>query len=111
MIPKEEKLEIIKRGKQFSIGVPKETCLNERRTCIIPDAVQVLVANGHHITIEAGAGEEMCIRDSSCTGWGEFFIRATAARTIAAKIEYQNKDVKTAAQETIDEIEKLGGDG
>lgn len=47
----------------------------------------------------------------SCTGWGEFFIRATAARTIAAKIEYQNKDVKTAAQETIDEIEKLGGDG
>lgn len=47
----------------------------------------------------------------SCTGWGEFFIRATAARTIAAKIEYQNKDVKTAAQETIYEIEKLGGDG
>ena len=57
LIPKEEKLEIIKRGKQFSIGVPKETCLNERRTCITPDAVQVLVANGHHITIEAGAGE------------------------------------------------------
>ena len=47
----------------------------------------------------------------SCTGWGEFFIRTTAARTIAAKIEYQNKDVKTAAQETIYEIEKLGGDG
>ncbi len=57
LIPKEEKLEIIKKGKQFSIGVPKETCLNERRTCITPDAVQVLVANGHHITIEAGAGE------------------------------------------------------
>ena len=47
----------------------------------------------------------------SCTGWGEYFIRATAARTIAAKIEYQKKDVKTATQETIDEIEKLGGDG
>ena len=57
LIPKEEKLEIIKKGKQFSIGVPKETCLNERRTCITPDAVQVLVANGHHIIIEAGAGE------------------------------------------------------
>ena len=35
-----------------------------------------------------------------------FFIRSTAARTIAAKIQYLNKDVKTAAQETIDEIEK-----
>ena len=47
----------------------------------------------------------------SATGWGEYFIRATAARTIAAKMEYQNKDVKTASQETIDEIEKMGGDG
>ncbi|KMQ72365.1 isoaspartyl peptidase/L-asparaginase family protein [Chryseobacterium koreense] len=47
----------------------------------------------------------------SGTGWGEFFIRSTAARTVAAKMEYQNKDVKTAAQETIDEIGKMGGDG
>ncbi|OWK73934.1 beta-aspartyl-peptidase [Flavobacteriaceae bacterium JJC] len=47
----------------------------------------------------------------SGTGWGEFFIRATAARTVAAKMEYLNKDLKTAAQETIDEIEKMGGDG
>lgn len=47
----------------------------------------------------------------SATGWGEFFIRATAARTIAAKMEYQNKDVKTASQEILDEIEKMGGDG
>lgn len=47
----------------------------------------------------------------SGTGWGEYFIRATAARTLAAKMEYQNKSIKIAAQETIDEIEKLGGDG
>ena len=57
LLPQEEKLEIVKKGKKFSIGVPKETCLNERRTCITPDAVQVLVANGHHIIVEAGAGE------------------------------------------------------
>lgn len=47
----------------------------------------------------------------SATGWGEYFIRATAARTIAAKMEYQNKDIKTASWETIDEIGKMGGDG
>ena len=47
----------------------------------------------------------------SATGWGEYFIRATAARTVAAKMEYQNKDIKTATQETIDEIGKMGGDG
>ncbi|GAA4153198.1 alanine dehydrogenase [Chryseobacterium ginsenosidimutans] len=57
LMPKEEKLEIIKKGKQFSIGVPKETCLNERRACITPDAVQVLVEHGHEIIIESGAGQ------------------------------------------------------
>jgi alanine dehydrogenase len=57
LMPKEEKLEVIKKGKQFSIGIPKETSLNERRTCITPDAVQVLVESGHEIIIESGAGE------------------------------------------------------
>lgn len=47
----------------------------------------------------------------SGTGWGEFFIRSTAARTVAAKMEYQHKDVKTATQEVIAEIGKMGGDG
>ena len=57
LMPQEEKLEVIKKGKQFAIGVPKETCLNERRTCLTPDAVQVLVEHGHHIVVESGAGE------------------------------------------------------
>jgi len=56
LMPKEEKLEIVKKGKKFSIGIPKETCLNERRTCITPDAVQVLADHGHEIVIESGAG-------------------------------------------------------
>ena len=56
LLPQEEKLEIVKKGKKFSIGIPKETCLNERRTCITPDAVQALVANGHHIIVETGTG-------------------------------------------------------
>ena len=56
LIPKEEKLEVVKKGKQFGIGIPKETCLNERRACITPDAVQVLVEHGHEIVIESGAG-------------------------------------------------------
>ncbi|KUG13880.1 beta-aspartyl-peptidase [Elizabethkingia sp. HvH-WGS333] len=47
----------------------------------------------------------------SGTGWGEFYIRTSAARTVAAKYEYQNKDVKTATQEVMSEIENLGGDG
>ncbi len=47
----------------------------------------------------------------SGTGWGEYFIRSTAARTVAAKMEYQNKDIKSATDETVQIIENLGGDG
>lgn len=57
LMPKEEKLEVIKKEKKFCIGIPKETCLNERRTCVTPDAVQVLVENGHEIILEEGAGK------------------------------------------------------
>lgn len=57
LLPREEKLEIIKKGKKFSIGMPKETCLNEQRTCLIPDAIQILVEHGHEVIIERGAGD------------------------------------------------------
>ena len=63
LIPQEEKLEVFKKGKKFSIGIPKETCLNEKRLCITPDAVQVLVSHGHQIIIEEGAGEGSFFKD------------------------------------------------
>ncbi|QIX60838.1 isoaspartyl peptidase/L-asparaginase [Hymenobacter sp. BT18] len=47
----------------------------------------------------------------SCTGWGEFFIRATVARDVAARVEYQRIPVQQAAQATIDKVGQLGGDG
>ncbi|NAW50181.1 alanine dehydrogenase [Elizabethkingia argentiflava] len=56
LIPKEEKLEIVRKEKKFSIGIPKETCLDEKRLCLTPDAVQVLVQAGHQIIMENGAG-------------------------------------------------------
>lgn len=56
LLPQEEKLEIVRKYQNISIGIPKETCLDEKRTCITPDAVQVLVENGHSIFIEEGAG-------------------------------------------------------
>lgn len=57
LMPQEEKLDIARKGKKFSIGIPKETCLHERRTCITPDAVQVLTENGHDVVLEADAGQ------------------------------------------------------
>lgn len=48
----------------------------------------------------------------SATGHGEFFIRNVVAYDIAARMKYQDKDVKTASEEVISELslkEGLGG--
>ncbi len=47
----------------------------------------------------------------SCTGWGEFFIRAVAAYNVSAKMQYGKMDVHQASKEVIAEIGKMGGDG
>ena len=57
LIPQPECLEIPRRRERFSIGIPKETNNQEKRISLTPDAVEVLVSNGHQISIETGAGE------------------------------------------------------
>ena len=75
LLPKEEKLEVIKKSKKFSIGIPKETCLNERRTCITPDAVQVLVDHGHEIIIESEAGRSSFFTDLQYANSGAKIVK------------------------------------
>ena len=56
------------------------------------------------------ASNESCA--VSCTGHGEYFIRATAARDIAALIEYGGKDLQTAVDIVIGQrLSRLGGEG
>ena len=48
----------------------------------------------------------------SSTGWGEYFIRSQVAYDISAQIEYQNKTLKEATSNVIqDKLTKLGGTG
>lgn len=48
----------------------------------------------------------------SCTGHGESFVRATAARDVAALMEYSKLDVEAAARKVIHErVAGLGGEG
>lgn len=75
LLPQEEKLEIVRKHQNISIGIPKETCLDEKRTCITPDAVQVLVANGHSIFIEEGAGLGAFFTDMQYAEVGATIVR------------------------------------
>jgi len=57
LIPQEERLAIQFRKSELQIGIPKEIRLQEKRICLTPDAVGTLVAHGHKIIMESGAGE------------------------------------------------------
>jgi len=53
----EEKLDIKTEGERLNIGIPKETAFQENRIGLTPEAVNVLVNNGHEVIIETNAGE------------------------------------------------------
>ncbi|TCJ18224.1 alanine dehydrogenase [Flaviaesturariibacter flavus] len=53
----EETLDIKPKGAHLNIGIPKEIAFQENRIALTPDAVGVLVSNGHSVTIEHNAGE------------------------------------------------------
>ena len=53
----EEVLDIKFKTKPMLIGIPKEAAFQENRVGLIPEAVSVLVANGHEVLMEHNAGE------------------------------------------------------
>ena len=57
LMPKEEMLEVPRKKGTLFIGIPKETSFQEKRVALVPEAVGLLVANGHRVRIEAKAGE------------------------------------------------------
>jgi alanine dehydrogenase len=53
----EEVLDIPSKCKPLLIGIPKENAFQENRIGLIPEAISVLVANGHTVMVEKGAGD------------------------------------------------------
>ena len=52
----EEKLDIKPKRASLCIGIPREDSFNENRIALTPDAVSVIVANGHEVNVETNAG-------------------------------------------------------
>lgn len=53
----EETLQVLPKKKQLFIGIPKEDSFQENRVALTPEAVSVLVNNGHDVAVEHNAGE------------------------------------------------------
>jgi len=68
--PQESPAKVRKGSNPLSIGVPKESSYQENRIGLTPEAVSLLVANGHEVTIETGAGEEAKFTDNEFSDVG-----------------------------------------
>ncbi|MEN9570073.1 MAG: hypothetical protein RL172_1304 [Bacteroidota bacterium] len=66
----EETLDVKPKGAALFIGIPKETSFSENRIALTPEAVGVMVANGHRVVVEtmAGNGSSYADKDYSDAG-------------------------------------------
>ncbi len=79
----EETLDVKPKTEQLFIGIPREDSFNENRIALSPEAVGVLVANGHDVVLETKAGEGANYSDRDYSDAG-------------AKIAYDKKEVYNA---------------
>lgn len=53
----EETLDVKPKTESLTLGIPREVSFNENRIALTPDAVAVMIANGHHVNVQSLAGE------------------------------------------------------
>lgn len=66
----EETLDVKQKTESLCIGIPREDTFNENRIALTPEAVGVIIANGHEVNVEtkAGAGANYSDKDYSDAG-------------------------------------------
>jgi alanine dehydrogenase len=100
LYPQEQLMKVKEPRSSLFIGIPKETSLQENRVCLTPEAVSVLVNNGHNVMVENSAGVTSKYSDKEYSEAG-------------AKISYSTKEVFEAdivlkvEPPTLQEIEYL----
>ena len=94
ILPKEEMLEVKQDFQKLKIGIPKESSFQENRIALTPDAVSLLVHNGHTIVIEHNAGLGANFTDKEYSDAGAeivFSIEEIYNTDIIVKIEPPTK--------------------
>ncbi len=101
LYPQESLMRTKKHNKSLFLGIPKEIALQENRVALTPEAVGLLVNNGHEVWVETGAGRTSKYSDKAYSDAG-------------AKIKYSPKEIFDAnvilkvEPPMIEEIELIG---
>lgn len=103
LLPQEEMLEIARRKGSLNIGVPREDSFQERRVALVPEAVSLLVANGHQIKVETRAGENSNFSDRE-------YSEAGAQIVYDRKEVFQCDIIFKVSPPIEEEVEMMNGD-
>ena len=63
MAPQEKLQRVGSKSKKLFVGIPKETSFQENRVSLVPEAVSLLVSNGHRVCVETNAGKNANFQD------------------------------------------------
>lgn len=103
LLPQEEMLEVQKKKGSLIIGIPKENSFQENRVALAPEAVSVLVANGHEVRVESKAGLKSCFPDNE-------YSEAGAQIVYDAKSIFECSVILKVAPVLDEELELMPGD-
>jgi alanine dehydrogenase len=101
LLPQEEVLQISERNSELVIGIPKEESFQEKRVALVPEAVALLVARGHQVLVESGAGGQAHYSD---TDYSESGARIVYDR----RQVFQTGMVIKVEPPTLEEVELMG---
>lgn len=97
----QEQLQKVSKGKHsFFIGLPKEISLQENRISLTPDAVALLVNNGHEVWVETKAGVGSKFSD-------KLYSEAGAKIVHSPQEVYKAEVILKIEPPTVDEIEMM----
>jgi len=98
--PQEEMLEVIRKPVKITIGIPKEVRLQENRVAMVPASISSLVADGHRVVVEKGAGVKTNYSDHR-------FSEAGAEIAYSKEQVFKSSILLKVAPPTIEEIELM----
>ena len=98
--PQEEMLEVARKKGKLYIGIPKEIAFQENRVALVPDAVALIVNNGHRVVVETNAGKAANFEDTD-------YSEAGAEIVLSPNDVYKADTIFKIAPPTLEEIELM----
>lgn len=93
-------MQVQKKPNKLFIGIPKEVTIQENRVALVPSSVNSLIAHGHRVVIESGAGEKSNFSDHD-------YSEAGAELGHSAKEVYKADVIIKVAPPTLEEIDLM----